>query len=60
MCNIVIEKGRLRKHRIGGKIDDLAYSEYQHWYYYSQHTIENNNNNRQGILTFKEAHAFKR
>ena len=55
-----IEKGRKRKRRVGGEMIELSYGEYQHWYYYGRHAVDDNNNNRQGHLPFEEAYCAKR
>ncbi len=33
---------------------EIDYSEYMHWYYYGRHSVDDNNNNRQGRLSFEE------
>ncbi len=43
-----------RKRRVGGNLVEIDYCEYMHWYYYDQHSVEDNNNNHQGHLPFEE------
>lgn len=54
------EKGRKRKRRVGGELIEIGYGEYQHWYYYGRHAVDDNNNNCQGQLPFEEAYCAKR
>ncbi len=52
MCNtwsITLPKDK-RKRRVGGELIEIDYSEYIYWYYYGRHSVDDNNNNRQGRL----------
>ncbi len=44
-----------RKRRVGGELIEIDYSTYMHWYYFGCHAVDDNNNNRQGHLSFEEA-----
>ena len=33
---------------------EFKYGEYQQWYYYVRHAVGDNNNNRQGCLSYEE------
>jgi hypothetical protein len=43
-----------RKRRVGGDLIEINYSEYMHYYYFGRHSVDDNNNNRQGRLSFEE------
>lgn len=43
-----------RKRRVGGELITIDYSEYMYWYYFGRHAVDDNNNNRQGRLSFEE------
>ncbi len=43
-----------RKRRVGGQLVEINYSEYMNWYYFGRHSVDDNNNNRQGRLSFEE------
>mmetsp|Transcript_21172 Transcript_21172/g.44313 ORF Transcript_21172/g.44313 Transcript_21172/m.44313 type:complete len:323 (-) Transcript_21172:81-1049(-) len=43
-----------RKRRVGGRLVEINYSEYMHWYYFGRHAVDDNNNNLQGRLSFEE------
>ena len=55
-----IEKGRKRKRRVGDELVELSYGEFQHYYYFGRHAVDDNNNNCQGHLPFEEAYCGKR
>ncbi len=42
-----------RKRQVGGNLVEIDYSEYMYWYYYGQHSVNDNNSNHQGRLSFK-------
>ncbi len=43
-----------RERRVGGRLVEIDYSEYMNWYYFGRHAVDDNNNNRQGQLSFEE------
>ena len=52
--------GDAKKRRVGMDLVDMQYREFQHWYYYGRHAVDDNNNNRQGCLSFEESYCGKR
>ena len=54
------DKGNKKIHCVGGDLVELTYGEFQHWYYFGRHAVDDNNNNRQGHLPFEEAYCSKR
>ncbi len=43
-----------RKRHVGGDLVQIGYSKYMHWYYFGHHSIDGNNNNCHGWLSFEE------
>ncbi len=39
----------------GVELVEINYSEYMHWYIFGHHSVENNNKNNQGCLSFEGA-----
>ena len=44
----------MKKRNVGGEQVEFQYGEYQRWYYYARHAVDDNNNNRQGCLSYEE------
>ena len=49
--------GKTRKRRVGQELQQIRYGEYQDWYYFGRHAVDDNNNNRWGILSFEETYC---
>ena len=49
--------GKTRKRRVGQELQQIRYGEYQDWYYFGRHAVDDNNNNRQGNLSFEETYC---
>lgn len=52
--------GPKRKRRLGNDLIEIQYPEYIHFYYFARHAVDDNNNNRQGSLSFEETFNPKR
>lgn len=52
--------GNFRKRRVGSGLVTVQYPEYQHWYYYARHAVDDNNNRRQGSEPFEESFGPRR
>ena len=50
-----LQHGPMKKRRVGHDLIEIAYGEYQHWYYFGRHAVDDHNNNRQGSLSLEEA-----
>ena len=55
-----LKTGSRKKRRVGNDIVEIQYGEYLFWYYFGRHAVDDNNNNRQGHLSFEEAYCAKR
>ena len=42
----------MQKQYVGGEIVEFKYGEYQQWYYYARHVVDNNN--RHGCLSYEK------
>lgn len=51
--------GGNKRRRVGNDLVEFQYPEYQHWYYFGRHAVDDHNNIRQGCLSIEEAMAFK-
>ena len=45
--------------RVGSELVKFKYGEIQRWYYFGRHAVYDNNNNRQGCLSFEEVFTPK-
>ena len=53
------KEGAHKKRRVGGELVEFQYSEVMNWYYFGRHAVDDNNNNRQGCLSFEEVFQMK-
>ena len=51
--------GPMKKRRVGNQLVKFEYPEYLHYHYVARHYVDDNNNNRQGCLSFEEAFVMK-
>ena len=51
--------GRPKVRRVGGELVTFEYGEVQNHYYQGRHAVDDNNNNRQGCLSFEEVFQLK-
>ena len=53
------KEGKPKKRRVGGELVQFQYGEVMNWYYFGRHAVDDNNNNRQGCLSFEEVFQMK-
>lgn len=53
-------EGPIKKRRVGQDLVTMQHPQYLHIYYQARHAVDDNNNNRQGVLAFEESFAPKR
>jgi len=51
--------GKPKKRRVGGELVEFQYGEVMNSYYFGRHAVDDNNNNRQGCLSFEEVFQMK-
>ena len=51
--------GKAKKRRVGGELVQFQYGEVMNNYYFGRHAVDDNNNNRQGCLSFEEVFQMK-
>ena len=51
--------GRNKNCRVGGELVEFQFGEVMNWSYYGRHVVDNNNNNCQGCVSFKEVFQMK-
>ena len=55
-CGTTIRTGKNKRRRIAGAIVEFKYPVYALQYYRARHAVDDNNNNRQGRLSFEETY----
>jgi hypothetical protein len=58
--SLLMPEGRPRKRRVNGQLRDIFYSTNLDHYYTGRHAVDDNNNIRQGSLSFETAWATKK
>ncbi len=52
-------EGKTKTRWVGGKLVQFKYGQMHNAYYYGRHAVDDNNNNRQGCLSFEEVFVPK-
>ena len=48
--------GRRKVRRVGGQLVEFLFLQFQHYYYYGRHGIDDNKRERQGLLSFEDVY----
>ena len=48
--------GRRKVRRVGGQLVEFLFTQFQHYYYYGRHGVDDNNRERQGLLSFEDVY----
>jgi len=48
--------GRKKVRRVGGQLVSFLFTKFSHYYYLGRHGVDDNNRERQGVLSFEEAY----
>ena len=48
-----------KRRRVAGRLVDLEYGEYQKWYFFGRHAVDDHNNLRQGVFSIEDSMGTK-
>jgi len=51
--------GKKKVRRVGGQLVSFMFTKFSHFYYFGRHGVDDNNRERQGVLSFEEAYRPK-